>query len=954
MTPRSRHTRSLLRHACLALAAAGLLACQDEDPTGPPSLSSAAESTALAAGSVVLVGAGNIARCGSSHDEATAQLLEKIPGTIFTTGDNVYSDGSYSEFRNCFGSSWGRFKDRIRPAVGDTEYDQQDASGYFAYFGSRAGKKGEGYYSYDAGEWHVVVLNSQIDMSANSRQVQWLRADLAASSKPCTIAIWHYPRFSSYSTHNRTSVKPLWDALYEHGAEIVVNGHYRFYERSAPQTPDGKADPAGIRQFIVGTGGTGTNPFDTAMPNSEVRKSGVYGVLKLTLGPGSYNWEFISAGGSSFTDTGSGLCNGGLTTGSGSLATTVELTPASTSIAVGGTAQLTAVPKDATGSTISNAQMAFRSTNTKVATVAANGVVTGVAVGVAYVIATSGGASDTTTVTVTPSLVRSVSVTPATGSIAKGQAVQFTAVARDAMGNTLTVPITWSSSDPSVATVSPTGAATGVDVGAATIRAQAGDVVGTATVMVTPRTGWFASPSGSSSGDGSYQKPWSLATALAGGGGRVQPGDTIWLRGGTYRGAFRSTVSGRAGAPVVVRGYPGERAIIDGASGSGSTLQVRGSYSVFWGFELTNSDPNRDFSQYSSHARPNTVVNYASHTRYVNLVVHDGGVGFYTDPQYVDVEIAGCIFYNNGWQGPTRGHGHAIYLKSYTGPVVARDNVMFNQFGYGIHVFTNGGSGKLNNIRLEGNVSFNSGVVSKTGTSNNILLGGDDTADDDVLRGNFTFFSPGLSGTNVKIGYGSVKNGDVRVEGNYFVGGSQVVDVGYWSTAIVRSNTIVGTASMVRLNDGSTSGKSWSSNAHYRDPSSKAWRFSSSTYTFSDWQKRTGFASLDQAVSGKPLATRVFVRENPYEQGRAMVVVYNWSRLGAVSADLSGILRAGDPYVVRSVQDLYGTPLVAGTYNGGLITIPMVPIRPPSPVGWSASHVPTTAPDFDVYIVSKY
>lgn len=950
--PRFTRPVSLLITALLALP--GMLACTGDEPTAPaaPSVTTPDSNTSLE-GPVVLVGAGNIARCDRTTDEATAKLLDGIPGTIFTTGDNVYTNGSYSDFSNCFGSSWGRHRARIRPAVGDTEYGTSGAAGYFGYFGAAAGNGGQGWYSYNAGNWHVVVLNSQLAMSPGSPQEVWLRADLAMNTRQCIAAIWHHPRFSSYATHTRAAVKPLWDALYAAGADIVINGHYRFYERFAPQNPDGKADPAGMRQFIVGTGGTGSNPFDTAMPNSEVRKTGVFGVLKLTLDAGSYTWEFVPTTGG-VLDRGTGSCNGtgsSAPPASGNTIASVELTPPSISIAVDGKVQLTAVPRDAAGKTVSGASVGFASTNANIATVAANGVVTGVAIGVASVIATSGGVADTTRVTVTPSLVNTVSISPATVSLTRSETKQLTAVARDAMGNTLSVPVTWTSTDPATATVSATGMVTGMGLGTATIRAVAGSVNGTATVTVSTRRGYFAAPNGTSSGDGSWARPWSLATALAGGGGRVQPGDTIWLRGGTYRGSFRSTVSGRSGSPVVVRGYPGERAIIDGAGSSSSTFYVGGSWSVFWGFEVMNSNTTRSFSTANSHSRANAVVNYASNTRYVNLVVHDGGVGFYTEPQYTNVEIAGCIFYNNGWQSPSRGHGHAIYLKSHSGPVIARDNVMFNQFGYGIHVYTNAGSGKLNNIRLVGNVSFNNGTVASTGTSPNILLGGDDTADDDVVQDNFTWFSPGLAGTNVKIGYSTLKNGDVKVSGNYFAGGSQVLDLGYWASAQIASNTFVGNSSMIRVNDGSTSGKSWSGNTHYRDPSASAWRYTSASYTFSQWRSRTG-AAYDQATNGSPTATRVFVRQNPYETDRAMVVVYNWSRLGSVTANLSGILKAGDRYVVRSVQNLHGSPVASGTYGGSVITIPITSVAAPAPIGWSRRG-PATAPNFDVYIVTK-
>lgn len=208
------------------VAAVGIaLAVGCEQPTTPDGDGSLARGGTSSANAPVLIGAGSIASCDSNEDEHNGRLVQKVAGTVFTTGDNVYSSGSKSEFDECYDRAWGRDEYRTRPSPGDKDYRASGASGYFDYFGSRAGKRGEGYYSYDIGAWHVVVLNSSIDMGAGSAQEQWLRDDLAASKKACTLAYWHYPRFSSWSTHLRSEVKPLWDALYEAGAEVVVNGH---------------------------------------------------------------------------------------------------------------------------------------------------------------------------------------------------------------------------------------------------------------------------------------------------------------------------------------------------------------------------------------------------------------------------------------------------------------------------------------------------------------------------------------------------------------------------------------------------------------------------------------------------------------------------------------------------------------------------------------------------------
>lgn len=259
---------------------------------------------------LVLVGAGDIASCSSSGDEETALILDTIPGTVFTAGDNAYPDGTATDFANCYAPSWGRHRDRTRPSPGNHDYHTADAAGYFDYFGANAGERGEGYYSYDLGAWHVIALNSEISMDAGSPQELWLRTDLAATTRTCTIAYMHRPRFSSSSNHgSQSQTASLFQALYDAGAEIVVGGHDHVYERFMPQAPDETVDMnAGVRQFVVGNAGRSLYGFDTPLPNSEVRYNDTYGVIKFTLHSDSYDWEFIPVSGT-FRDAGSDVCH---------------------------------------------------------------------------------------------------------------------------------------------------------------------------------------------------------------------------------------------------------------------------------------------------------------------------------------------------------------------------------------------------------------------------------------------------------------------------------------------------------------------------------------------------------------------------------------------------------------------------------------------------------------------
>jgi acid phosphatase type 7 len=265
----------------------------------------------------VLVGAGDIADCASSGDEATAKLLDDLSGTVYTLGDNAYEYGAPSEFSECYDPTWGRHKARTRPSVGNHDYYTPEASGYFDYFGSAAGDPKKGYYSYDLGGWHIVVLNSKCwevevgGCGSFSLMVNWLEQDLASSPLRCTLAYWHHPLFSSGYHGNIPRMKPSWEALYAADAEVVLNGHDHNYERFAPQSPSGAADDArGIRQFVVGTGGGELRPFRTTIEaHSEVRNANTFGVLKLTLHPNSYEWKFVPVGGTTFTDSGTSDCH---------------------------------------------------------------------------------------------------------------------------------------------------------------------------------------------------------------------------------------------------------------------------------------------------------------------------------------------------------------------------------------------------------------------------------------------------------------------------------------------------------------------------------------------------------------------------------------------------------------------------------------------------------------------
>ena len=255
----------------------------------------------------MLVGAGDIADCTVPGSEATARLLDAVEGTVMALGDLAYPSGRREDFQNCFAPTWGRHKGRIRPVPGNHDYDTPGAAGYFDYFGSAANPP-NGYYSFRHGAWLVVALNTVVAMSPGSPQYEWLRRELATVPSTCVAAIMHHPLFTSGENGPHQEVRPLWELLYQAGAELVVAGDEHVYERFAPQDPNGRVDAQrGVRQFVVGTGGAPLYRFAGVRPNSEVQLSS-WGVLRLTLAGGSYNWEFVPVAGETARDSGSEIC----------------------------------------------------------------------------------------------------------------------------------------------------------------------------------------------------------------------------------------------------------------------------------------------------------------------------------------------------------------------------------------------------------------------------------------------------------------------------------------------------------------------------------------------------------------------------------------------------------------------------------------------------------------------
>ena len=256
-----------------------------------------------------LLAAGDIAKCGVAGAAATSKLLDRLSGAVVALGDLAYPQGTAEQFRDCYGPTWGRHKARTWPAPGNHEYFSQDAVPYYAYWGSRAGEPGRGYYGFDLGAWHIIALNSNIGANEGSAQDRWLRRHLAAATARCILAFWHHPVFSSGRHGDNPKMAVMFRRLHEAGASIVPTGHDHNYERFAPLDADGRLDPQrGIRSFVVGTGGTTPRPIENTRKHSRRTGSFTWGLLKLVLFADRYTWEFVPVDGQILADTGSASC----------------------------------------------------------------------------------------------------------------------------------------------------------------------------------------------------------------------------------------------------------------------------------------------------------------------------------------------------------------------------------------------------------------------------------------------------------------------------------------------------------------------------------------------------------------------------------------------------------------------------------------------------------------------
>jgi hypothetical protein len=459
---------------------------------------------------------------------------------------------------------------------------------------------------------------------------------------------------------------------------------------------------------------------------------------------------------------------------------------------------------------------------------------------------------------------------------------------------------------------------------------------------------FFVAADGAPHHDGSRDAPWDLATALAQ-PQSVKPGATIWLLDGLYRGDFVSKLSGAEGEPITLRQFPGARAVLDGS------LTVNGAWARYWGFEVMNSAPER------TGTRPTGVNVFGPHTQFINLIVHDtgNGFGFWTPAR--DAEIYGTIIFNNGWQGPgsDRGHGHGIYMQNKDGVKRVIDNILFNQYGWGIHAYTEGGD--IKGMLLEGNVSFNNGAPTRQNARyDNFLVGGLRPSERITLTENISYHPIGIGGNGMRLGYANKDNQDLVLTHNYLVG-DYPLKVQWWQQVTALDNTIYGRVDNVYAQrppgalDLST--YVWNRNRYVEvapSSTSATFQLDSRRLLFSEWQTVTGFDSDSRLETRSASSTDlidIFVRPNQYESGRAHITVYNPSVQPEAWVDLSGILTPGDTYVLRDVQN-YFAPVRKAVYLGGAISLPLGPGTVTPPIGHDGP-IADTGPTFKVFVLTR-
>ena len=489
-------------------------------------------------------------------------------------------------------------------------------------------------------------------------------------------------------------------------------------------------------------------------------------------------------------------------------------------------------------------------------------------------------------------------------------------------------------------------------------------VADTSTVTVTApsvpvdtvHAGWYVASNGGSGTAGTSTSPWSLTYALAGAGGRIRPGDTVWVRGGTYK-AYEWTqpkVSGTSSAPIIFRAYPSERATIS----SEGMFTIDGSDTWWWGLEFTFKDwTTRTSSEAGSHptAIPgplSTVYVTGSRIRIINCLVHDTGDGIAVQDGATAVELTGNLVWYTGWQGPDRPHGHAFYLQNAgASPITVRDNLAWDSFDIGAQAYGGGGV-LIRNMRFDGNAFWGNATLGNQSASQ-VILGGDGDGQDLTFTNNVVYDTQSLVGA-MRFGYNTgVQYYRYTISDNWFIGGGPTMRIWNLNQSSFTNNVTWNP----RCSDGcrmdflgNRSGWSWSGNTHYGNAGAIDWSYNNSNKTWTDWKTSTGLGGGD-TYAASPSGQKILVRASPYEKGRANVVVLSLSGAGTASVDLTGVLQPGQAFEVRNAQNYYGSPVVTGTYSGGAVTLPLSGLTKATITGSAPKAPQSTGTLFNAFVV---
>jgi Right handed beta helix region len=461
---------------------------------------------------------------------------------------------------------------------------------------------------------------------------------------------------------------------------------------------------------------------------------------------------------------------------------------------------------------------------------------------------------------------------------------------------------------------------------------------------------YFVAPSGSGVGDGSMNRPWDLQTALNQ-PTAVKPGSTIWLRGGTYVGAFISYLTGTATSPIVVRQYPGEQAQLDGnnaaADASSSVLWIYGAYTNFWGFEILDSRTARTRINGVSGGPKGISFGSSHDIKLINLVIHDmqgSGIGFWSENS--DSEIYGCLIYNNG----LTFQDHGIYVQNSTGTKRVTDTIVHGNAGYGLHYYGSSNA-SMRNIVTERSIIFANNTEAGYGGAN-IFTGGGAVGEGLVFNQNQIFDPRESRSTEFGI-YGS-GHLSASLTNNYFANGGPVLEIGHWHDFTFTGNTITSASQLVLIAELTSNERAawvWNNNTYYftNSTASNPFHIPNQQVAFTTWTTNTGVDAASSYTGSAP-PNAVSVLSNQYESGRAHIVVHNWSQAGTIDVDVSGVLSIGARYEVRNAQNYYGGAILTGTYMGGSLRLPTTGLTAAAPTGHLLSVSPTDS-RFAVFVL---